>query len=35
MAMVQISDETVSDIKDSLQALKTEKTNLRIYGSIG
>lgn len=35
MTMVQISDETISDLKDSLQALKTEKTNLRIHGSIG
>ncbi len=35
MTLVQISDETIGDIKATLQQLKTEKANMRINGSIG
>lgn len=35
MTMVKISDETIEDIKKSLQEMKIEKNHLRINGSIG
>ena len=35
MTMVVISDETLGNIKESLQEMKIEKNYLRINGSIG
>jgi hypothetical protein len=35
MTMVEISDETIRDIKDTLQQIKADKSQLRINGSIG
>lgn len=35
MTLVQISDETIGDIKAALQQLKAEKNSVRINGSIG
>jgi hypothetical protein len=35
MTMVTISDDTITDIKGSLQELKVDTNSLRINGSIG
>lgn len=35
MTMIKISEETLKDIKNNLQEIKTDKNQLRISGSIG
>ena len=35
MELVKITADTIEDIKESLKAMKTDQTNLRIRGSAG
>lgn len=35
MELVQITADTIEDIKESLKAMKSDQTNLRIRGSAG